>query len=724
MMVRAIALLATVNTVSDTVTVYGGVSYGFDNTVTPEPATWMLLLAGAGILLYMRRKPRVCAVQRTACSSPSGASCERASASARLAMGLARGRGNSGRKLTHLLVLAAVLPVSSSLAAAAEPIALACPAASGALGVAYSSSLTATGGVPPYTFSISSGALPVGLTLDGSTGAITGTPVTTGTGGFTGTVVDSLIPGAGGSPDSTSTTCSMVITPVSAPVISGLSPSSAVAGTPAFVVTVNGSGFTNNSVVMWNGTALTTAFLSATQLRVPVNAGLIASPQSATVTVIANGLTSNGTTFTVEEIWTPIPNASAVTIGQIDPTTPYPIVSDWNTGIAFADYDLLSGEGMTDGYIQVLQFDSAQSTYGVWVVQNFPIENSQFLAGSSALFTFSRQATGPLSGIYAAAYHTKEAVKPEPKGNVKPPQIPDPPKPIPLPVPRIPHNIGPDGLQFSDAVLNAPLPGNIVPVNATRKGEKVAPLTPNYSVPQQTNECAPASVANSLTYLMVGDGATNIPSFQAPTPSRVAWLDTRMSNVPNGKIDPNMGPAYSGTASLGLLSGKNAYIAGKDKNGNKTNPAGNKLQIAMESQGIFCPTKTFTCPIGPGKGVEGTCGGVACPKPTVDFITNALIAKKDVEICLAWTKLTPTSPVAGHCVFVVGYQFDTNGFLKLNVVQDANQGAEMGTGILWYFGGHPTFTIGLDQTDKGKPPNLWILDYGPLALVTNVITEK
>ena len=52
----------------------------------------------------------------------------------------------------------------------------------GNVGVAYSATLTATGGTKPYTWSVKPpGTLPDGLTLESTTGAITGTPTTAGT---------------------------------------------------------------------------------------------------------------------------------------------------------------------------------------------------------------------------------------------------------------------------------------------------------------------------------------------------------------------------------------------------------------------------------------------------------------------------------------------------------------------------------------------------------------
>ena len=61
--------------------------------------------------------------------------------------------------------------------------------ATGVVGAAYSGSVTAKGGNPPYSFSISSGSLPNGLSLSKS-GSITGTPAAAGSFNFTIRVTD------------------------------------------------------------------------------------------------------------------------------------------------------------------------------------------------------------------------------------------------------------------------------------------------------------------------------------------------------------------------------------------------------------------------------------------------------------------------------------------------------------------------------------------------------
>jgi len=58
----------------------------------------------------------------------------------------------------------------------------------------YGTNLSATGGVTPYSWSIVSGSLPAGLTLDPGTGLISGTPSAFGTFNFTVRVTDSSTP--------------------------------------------------------------------------------------------------------------------------------------------------------------------------------------------------------------------------------------------------------------------------------------------------------------------------------------------------------------------------------------------------------------------------------------------------------------------------------------------------------------------------------------------------
>jgi Putative Ig domain len=60
----------------------------------------------------------------------------------------------------------------------------------GQIGITYNQTLTVANGNPPYTWSVSSGALPGGLSLNTATGAITGAPNTSGTFNFTVQVAD------------------------------------------------------------------------------------------------------------------------------------------------------------------------------------------------------------------------------------------------------------------------------------------------------------------------------------------------------------------------------------------------------------------------------------------------------------------------------------------------------------------------------------------------------
>jgi uncharacterized repeat protein (TIGR03803 family)/YVTN family beta-propeller protein len=169
-------------------------------------------------------------------------------------------------------------------------ISLSAPTGTAQLGVAYSSALVATGGTPPYTYSILSGSLPSGLLLNASTGAITGTPTMAGTFSFTAKVVDS-----NGNP--ATVICSIVVTSGTNPSITSLSlaPSSIPAGSvgpvvmSATVAPVSGSGTPTGTVAYFNGsTQVGTGTLSGGVANLSFNPSSLA-PGLYSITAVYGG---------------------------------------------------------------------------------------------------------------------------------------------------------------------------------------------------------------------------------------------------------------------------------------------------------------------------------------------------------------------------------------------------------------------------------------------------
>ena len=84
--------------------------------------------------------------------------------------------GCSGGPMAYTIVIsAATCPAGTSIVLSPPALPFA------TTGVPYSQTLTASGGTPPYTFSVLSGALPPGLALNPATGLVSGTPTSGGT---------------------------------------------------------------------------------------------------------------------------------------------------------------------------------------------------------------------------------------------------------------------------------------------------------------------------------------------------------------------------------------------------------------------------------------------------------------------------------------------------------------------------------------------------------------
>lgn len=178
-----------------------------------------------------------------------------------------------------------------------------------------------TVGSPAFTLTVNGSSFVSGATVQWngtplSTSFVNGTQVTAA-------VPASLIASVGsasvtvvnpGSP--ASNTLAFNINPVAVvgPVITLLSPASAVAGGSTFTLTISGSNFlssggifTSGPLVQWNGSPLATNFVSATQLTATVPGNLITNIGTASITVQnPGGSLSNSATFTIASTASPL----------------------------------------------------------------------------------------------------------------------------------------------------------------------------------------------------------------------------------------------------------------------------------------------------------------------------------------------------------------------------------------------------------------------------------
>ena len=93
--------------------------------------------------------------------------------------------------VSALVILSAIFFISAPVWAAPIINSLPAPLPQGQVGTPYNATLTATGGTSPYTWEKTSGALPDGLTLNLTTGVISGTPTTAASYAFLVKVTDS-----------------------------------------------------------------------------------------------------------------------------------------------------------------------------------------------------------------------------------------------------------------------------------------------------------------------------------------------------------------------------------------------------------------------------------------------------------------------------------------------------------------------------------------------------
>jgi hypothetical protein len=83
------------------------------------------------------------------------------------------------------------------------------------------------------------------------------------------------------------------------PSLSGIAPSTTVAGASSIALSLYGSNFESGASVEWNGTQLISSWVSATQMTATIPASDLSAAGSAQVTVVYGGGTSAAQTFTI-----------------------------------------------------------------------------------------------------------------------------------------------------------------------------------------------------------------------------------------------------------------------------------------------------------------------------------------------------------------------------------------------------------------------------------------
>jgi uncharacterized protein (TIGR03437 family) len=111
------------------------------------------------------------------------------------------------------------------------------------------------------------------------------------------------------------------------PLITSLSPTSVLPGSPPFTLTVNGSNFFAGATVAWNGAALPTTFVSATQLTAQVPTSLLATG-TAQISVLNIGqVASNAVAFFVSA-------TAAASLASLSPSSAAPGGADFILTVA------------------------------------------------------------------------------------------------------------------------------------------------------------------------------------------------------------------------------------------------------------------------------------------------------------------------------------------------------------------------------------------------------
>jgi len=273
-------------------------------------------------------------------------------------------------------------------------------------GSSYTTSLSATGGVTPYTWSISQGALPAGLSISSTTGAISGVPTSAGTASFTVTLTDSSSPAL-----TTSSAFTLTVTAVAfqGQVLSGTTP---VNGASIQLYAAGATGNASAATPMLTQTVITDA-LGMFQLTGNYTCGQSNTgqtiPATAQLYLVATGGTTSTTSTTSNPALTmvtavgPCTNLTATSFDTLNELTTAsaawalaPFASSATTVGASSTNTL----GITNAFLDAALLASPSTGAPATLPANLTVESAKLAALADALSTC---ATTPCSTLFTAA---------------------------------------------------------------------------------------------------------------------------------------------------------------------------------------------------------------------------------------------------------------------------------------------------------------------------------
>ncbi|MCU7647184.1 putative Ig domain-containing protein [Pseudomonas piscis] len=202
----------------------------------------------------------------------------------------------------------------------------------GTQGTAYSTTLTASGGTAPYTYAITSGSLPAGLSLNSSSGLVSGTPSASGTANLTVTATDAN--------SATGSRAYTLTINAQAPVANAVSATLA-ANSSSNPITLNITGGTATSVAVSTAAAHGTATATGTSITYTPTAGYSGSDTFAYTATNASGTSSPATVTLTINAPTLVITPASFTNGTVG--TAYSTTLSTSGGSAPYAYSITSG---------------------------------------------------------------------------------------------------------------------------------------------------------------------------------------------------------------------------------------------------------------------------------------------------------------------------------------------------------------------------------------------